>query len=172
MRDQIRAITVKQPWAWAIAHAGKTIENRSRGTSYRGTLAIHAGAAWSDRGMRDRRLRDVWDAAGLPRLMARGAYGFEWFPSRNEVIYGSVIAVADLVDSHPDAGCCRPWGESDYRETSGRRRTVVHHLVLEGIRPVPDPVPCRGALGLWWLPEDVAADLLNDYPTLEEGVTT
>ncbi|MEI4273912.1 hypothetical protein TEK04_19500 [Klenkia sp. LSe6-5] len=62
---------------------------------------------------------------------------------------GAVIAVAQLVDSHPDAGCCRPWGESDYTETSGRRRTAVHHLVLEQVVPLRTPVPARGALGLW-----------------------
>lgn len=29
------------------------------------------------------------------------------------------------------------------------------HWELDDVRPLPDPVPCRGALGLWRLPEDV-----------------
>jgi hypothetical protein len=146
--SRLRAITVKQPWAWAIARAGKTIENRSRGTAHRGPLAIHAGLAWSGRGADDKRVlaavRKVTRDDILPSDLSRGA----------------VIAIAELVDSHPDAGCCRPWGESEYSEAGGRVRTVVHHLVLEDIRPLPEALPCRGALGLWWLPEDVVADLL------------
>ena len=29
------------------------------------------------------------------------------------------------------------------------------HIELGDVRPLADPVPCRGRLGLWWLPEDV-----------------
>ncbi len=38
----MKALSIRQPWAYAILNLGKTIENRSRGTSYRGALAIHA----------------------------------------------------------------------------------------------------------------------------------
>lgn len=139
----MRAITVKQPWAWAIAYAGKTIENRSRGTTYRGPLAIHAGLKPSPRGARDRRILDATAWLSTPEV------------DRRALPLGKVVAVAELVDAHPDAQCCRPWGESTYLETSGRQRTAVHHLVLEDIRPLPVPLPCRGALGLWRLPADV-----------------
>lgn len=42
-----QALSVRQPWAWAIIHAGKDIENRSwqavnHGLSKRGRIAIHA----------------------------------------------------------------------------------------------------------------------------------
>lgn len=144
--SDVRAITVKQPWAWAIAHGGKTVENRSRGTAYRGPLLIHAGLVWSQRGEYDPRVRAAWN--GLHPQLA-GSLGFTEHPT------GAVIAVAQLVDAHPDANCCRPWGESEYLEASGRRRTVVHHLVLEDVVPLPEPVPCRGALGLWRPPADV-----------------
>jgi hypothetical protein len=38
----IRTLSVRQPWAWAILHGGKNIENRSKRTKVRGTIAIHA----------------------------------------------------------------------------------------------------------------------------------
>jgi hypothetical protein len=38
-------LTVRQPWASAIFHAGKDIENRVWPTDYRGRLWIHAGLA-------------------------------------------------------------------------------------------------------------------------------
>lgn len=137
----VRAITVKQPWAWAIAHGGKTIENRSRGTKFRGLILIHAGASWSDRGGRDDRVLDAWWGAGpRPRHASLEAAHYRT---------RAVIAVAELVDSHPDAACCRPWGESQYSEASGRTRTDVHHLVLANVLALPDPVPATGALGLW-----------------------
>lgn len=144
-RSDIRAITVKQPWAWAIAFAGKDIENRSAGSTYRGLLAVHAGLSFSARGSHDPRILASARRLDAPKI------------DRRELPMGAVIALAELVDVHPDAGCCRPWGESSYVETSGRRRTAVHHLVLEEIRPLPEPLPCRGALGLWRLPADVAA---------------
>lgn len=36
-------ITVRQPWAWAIIHGHKDVENRSWPTRHRGLLLIHAG---------------------------------------------------------------------------------------------------------------------------------
>ncbi len=40
----MKALTIRQPWASLIAHGVKTIETRSWKTSYRGPIAIHAGA--------------------------------------------------------------------------------------------------------------------------------
>lgn len=39
----MKALSVRNPWAWAILHAGKSIENRVWRTNYRGPLLIHAG---------------------------------------------------------------------------------------------------------------------------------
>jgi hypothetical protein len=36
-------LTIRQPWASATFHAGKSVENRRRRTHYRGRLWIHAG---------------------------------------------------------------------------------------------------------------------------------
>lgn len=52
-----RVLTVQPPWSWAIAHGGKTVENRTDCKSYRGELFIHAGRRWSTRGEHDRRVR-------------------------------------------------------------------------------------------------------------------
>lgn len=38
-----KGLTFVQPWATAVAFAGKDIENRSWRTHYRGPLAVHAG---------------------------------------------------------------------------------------------------------------------------------
>lgn len=38
----MKAISIKQPWAYAILHLGKNIENRTWKTNYRGRVLIHA----------------------------------------------------------------------------------------------------------------------------------
>lgn len=156
----MKAITVRQPWAWAIAAGAKTIENRTRGTSYRGHLAIHAATRWSGR--------------GADNYLIRLEHGRRMFHTDIYVVpmphpdlfpLGAVIAIAQLVDSHPDTGCCRPWGESTYEEAGGRTRTTLHHLVLDDICPLPMPLPARGALGLWTPDHDLAL-ALTSAPTL------
>jgi hypothetical protein len=164
--NDVRAITVRQPWAWAIAAGHKLVENRSQGTKYRGPLIIHAGKQWSDRGRQDSRVVEVWKAAGYPMWPATARHSGGVAMQRALTPLGEVIAVAQLVDSHPDAGCCRPWGESSYTEGDGKLRTAVHHLVLEDVRALEFGTPARGALGLWrpdvdlvrWLTEQ---DLLS-----------
>lgn len=37
-----RVLSLKQPWAWAVATGRKKVENRSWSTPYRGTVYIHA----------------------------------------------------------------------------------------------------------------------------------
>lgn len=38
-----RAVTIHGPWAWAVAHGYKRVENRVWETPFRGELVIHAG---------------------------------------------------------------------------------------------------------------------------------
>ena len=73
----MKVLTIRQPWAWAIAHAGKDIENRSWITHYRGPVAIHAGLGRAE-------------ISELPRGVRR--------PVESELISGAIIAVVDLVD--------------------------------------------------------------------------
>lgn len=44
----MRAITVRQPWAYLISRGHKPVENRAWQTSYRGPLIIHAAAKPDD----------------------------------------------------------------------------------------------------------------------------
>jgi hypothetical protein len=40
----MKALSIRQPWAWAIAAGHKRVENRTWPTSFRGPIAIHAPA--------------------------------------------------------------------------------------------------------------------------------
>lgn len=156
----MKAITIRQPWCWAVAIGAKTVENRTRGTLYRGPLAIHAGQGWSDRGRRDWRIARTLVDSRSPIAGPHSAAELINGALRPEQFHlAAVIAIAELVDSHPDTGCCRPWGESNYTEAGGRTRTVIHHLVLEDIQALTPPVPARGALGLWTPADDLLEHL-------------
>lgn len=40
----MKALSIRQPWAWLIVNGHKDIENRSWSTQFRGRLLVHAGA--------------------------------------------------------------------------------------------------------------------------------
>lgn len=44
------ALSIQQPWAWAILKAGKDIENREWFSHYRGRFLIHAGKRYDKEG--------------------------------------------------------------------------------------------------------------------------
>ena len=121
----VRGLTVKQPWAAAIAHGSKRVENRTWRTRRRGWILISAGKAVDSASLGD----PMVVSAGLsPRHLVRGA----------------IVALGRLVDCHPDDGRCSLW--------SARGQW---HWVLDDVRALTEPVPCRGALGLWTAPPEV-----------------
>lgn len=150
----MRAITVRQPWAWAIAEGWKGIENRGQNIAgaHRGPVAIHAGLAWDLGAFHDPTLAPLLANLGIYRGNADGNYFRE----------GAVIAVVDLVDVHPGwmepkTKLCSPWA-IDYVKHAGQ-----HHLVLANPRPLATPVPAKGRLGLWTLPDDVEVAVLAQF---------
>lgn len=143
--DTIRGLTIKQPWAFAIAEGFKTIENRSRRTNYRGTLLIHAGQTHDRSVVIVRYSRDA--AARLDELGGSGNFWDArcYIPSRvlppphATIALSGVIATARLAGCHEAAdGCCSPWGLADQ-----------WHWELADIQPLSRAVAKAGALGLW-----------------------
>jgi len=167
-----RILTVKQPWAWAIIHGRKDVENRVRNLAgdFRGRVAIHAGLVFDEPDGNDWELRraitsedngwpasdgEMWGADSAdpndPRFAVRGA----------------IIGVVDLTDAHEGHTCfsahgrrCSPWAEAR-----------VWHLHLDNARALTTPIPFKGALGLRWLDEAtidlIDADLISRAERLE-----
>lgn len=147
----MRVLTVKQPWAWAIVHGQKDVENRVRSLGpYRGPVAIHAALGWSDFGAEDWEVRR---AVASELLGWRADDGEVWAadtiePDDPSFVRGAIIGVVDLVDVHADCTenvdgyghtpTCSPWAMADH-----------HHLVLANPRPLPRPITATGRLGLW-----------------------
>lgn len=83
------ALSVRQPWAWAIVHAGKPVENRdwraaNPGLKFRGSFAVHAS-----RGMTQAEYDDA------TAFMA--AIGVTCPPAA-DLERGGIIGVATVVD--------------------------------------------------------------------------
>jgi hypothetical protein len=131
MADGLRALSIRQPWAWAILYGGKRVENRSWYTAYRGPIYLHAGLQ-VDRGAEDG-LADVILAVPEPRPPA---------------YRGAVLGIAELVDCVPISEV--PAGQQDWS-------VGPWCFILEGVRALERPVAAKGALGIFTL--EAAAEL-------------
>ncbi|WP_067487794.1 hypothetical protein [Actinomadura hibisca] len=122
----MQAISVQQPWAFAIARGGKTVCNQGLPTAYRGPLLVHAS------------MRVDLKACDSPLVQAAG-----WNPRDPLATLGAVIAVAELEDvcssAVLDGTCeCGPWAEPE-----------KHHWKLADVRPLPRPVVALGRPEMW-----------------------
>lgn len=119
----MKALTVRQPWCWAIFNAGKNIENRSWSTKVRGRVAIHAalGSDWSEYDFAERFMRDRIDDFVIPPI--------------GELDRGAIIGTVEIVDCVKESSS--PWFMGEYG------------FVLRNAEPLAKPIPCKGRLGFW-----------------------
>lgn len=124
----MKALSIKQPWAWLIIHGGKDIENRTWHTKHRGRFLVHAS-----KGMTKREYRHARDYA------RQG--GVEIPPiSELDQQCGGIIGSVELVDSVNSHDS--PW----YMGQKG--------FVLRDPKPIPF-IPYRGRLQFFEVPNDL-----------------
>lgn len=124
--EQLLALSVRQPWAHAIVHLEKDIENRSRTLSHRGLTLIHASAGMT--------ADEYEEAAGFI-----GAAVLKGIPHRHALDRGGIIGVVEIVD------CVRASDSPWWMGPCG--------LVLRNARPLPF-IPCKGTVcPLFWKPD-------------------
>ncbi|MFJ3699571.1 hypothetical protein ACIPW9_36520 [Streptomyces sp. NPDC090052] len=92
----VRALTIRQPWAGAIVHQTKRVENRTwkLPTAHHGTRILIHAAAQLDKNAK--------------------IYGPHFG------VYGAIIGIATITSYHwsDDGTCCGPWGfENAYHWT-------------------------------------------------------
>lgn len=121
----MKALSIRQPWAWCILH-GKPVENRKWWTSYRGPLLIHAAKGMT---------RDEYeDCRGFAARLGLTV------PPMADLPRGGIVGQAKLVDCA--SRHASPW----FFGPNG--------LVLADVEPLPF-IPFKGALGLFDVPEGV-----------------
>lgn len=169
MSPTIKALTLWQPWASAVAVGAKCIETRSWSTNYRGPLAIHAAQTLAAVREFERQIvmAPYWRAALRPALLVDG----NPYRLRIDLPYGAIVAIAELVDviragdvvgiderhkhdSHPDAG---DWSE----ELLGDFGPDRWAFILDNVHAIVPPWPADGRQRLWsWrLPPSLEGEL-------------
>jgi hypothetical protein len=149
----LRALSIQQPYAWAIATQGKDVENRTRPTAHRGLLAIHASKKPDEYPQLPYRAEHV-----LRRLLAERALSRRRPEGAELLVGGMIVAVAEVSGCHWWRDCLKLrkrgscWGEYACSEWAA---TGQFHWELSAVRPLAEPVPCKGMLGLWTVPDDV-----------------
>jgi hypothetical protein len=136
----MKALTVSQPFASLIASGEKWVENRTWATGYRGPILIHAGK----------------------RSTYIGPEQLQEYPT------GCILAVADL-------GACllvasmRAMSRSVLVPRLGKTiGKILDHAhtqgpwcwVLGNVVAFAEPIPFRGELGLFDVPNDLVADAI------------
>lgn len=136
----MRGLTLYQPWAHLVCVGAKRFETRSWKTSYRGTLAIHAGSKWTP---------------ALALKTTEPMFGNYCFPVNGIVPFrfGAIICVVELVDCQPAYALKPSLGAEeiafgDYSE--GRWAWQ-----LECPRILEAEIDCRGRQGLWEVPAEL-----------------
>lgn len=144
----MKALTLTQPWATLVAIGAKRIETRSWRTPYRGQLVIHAAVgfpSWARDTVRD-------DPCFSQALNQAGFFTWRDLPR------GAIVATARLVGCHPTESIALDFSvPADVAEYAfGDFGEGRWGCFLQGVRRLTEPVPCKGALGLWTvLPEIV-----------------
>ena len=131
----MKAITLCQPYAAWVAEGLKD-ETRTWTTKHRGPLAIHVSQRVDHEAM--------------------GTIGGPYHAARMLNERGKIICVANLVDVRP----MRPEDEGRAKIGWSDRR---HLWILRDVFRVP-PLPWKGSLGLWWVPDEAVANVLRSPP--------
>lgn len=149
----MKALTLVQPWAWAVIHAGKDVENRTwrPPESLLGQrFAIHAGKGWDEDGYR-------W-------LLDRGLHP----PSRDRITRGAVVGSAVLSGIIEGGTVVRGVVRPGRRDGLAMEAACCHvdlggwyasrvGWILRDVVALQVVEDCRGYQGLWPLPPGLAS---------------
>lgn len=120
----MKALSVNQPWAWAIVNGHKPVENRDWNTNRRGWFLIHAGK------------KIDYDAYGFLQSMGLDV------PAPHELQIGGIVGKANLVN-------CIHEREKDWLTNEDKPWFFGEYgFMLDSAEPC-EFKPCKGALGFF-----------------------
>lgn len=165
--NEIKAISLWQPWASLIAFNEKAIETRSWGTDYRGPLAIHATQSTP--------LDERWEPALHDYItnifsVTLAKYGVRRW---SDLPQGSIVAVATLaevvkIEADSDAVSGRFWYGRSYEATFGNYDTGRFMWCMKDVYRLEVPILWKGARGLWDASE--VPGLAESYAAFLDGL--
>lgn len=150
--EVLPALTLRQPWAWAVFHAGKDIENRDNNTNFRGRVVVHAAAAKHEtqelayfkdavQWMVSRGLArsDEWPALRSVHVSREQHERLIAIPHRDELPRGVILGTVDLVGvmAPEESAVWKMGGKHGYRIREPRETAHVEWKGLPGWFYVP-----------------------------------
>ena len=140
----MKAISLWQPWASAIALGYKRIETRSWPTKHRGLIAIHAAKRWT---ADERQTAEIFESQ-------YGLTGLATAPR------GCIVAIAKIVSVRPTEHLIDEI--SNIEEMLGNYGPNRYGWMLEDVRKLEHPVPWRGMQGLFEVSDNAIAKATNN----------
>lgn len=186
--QSIKALSILQPWASLIVHGHKKIETRSFQRSYRGPLLIHASKG---------KIAELEALCNCPPFKDCLPQKDVLFPGGGKKKYadiaalpfGAIIGMVQLVDIVPfdnQFGGALP-GKFFFSETAYRNGLKAtwdltekeyafgdysegrYGWLLSDPIVFPEPIPCKGNLGLWNPTPEVMAQVEEQIKAAEHG---
>ena len=133
----MKAISLWQPWASAIALGCKRIETRHWSTHYRGPIAIHAAKRWTG------------DERHFAELVAS-----EYDVRLRTPPLGAIVATAKLTACRRSEDLIAD-GLTDMEEAFGNYGPQRFGWVFLDIVALPTPIPFSGHQGLFDVPDHI-----------------
>jgi hypothetical protein len=149
MTQLLPILSVRQPWASAIIHAGKDIENRSRPTKLRGRILIHASLHVPKKTEIDRCI-EVFSKTSLAEHYEHS--WIRWYFNRIiPNIKGGIVGSVEIIDciDEDDERAKSPWFIGKYG------------YVLKNPKFLP-LLPLKGRLGFFTDPATAALSHMDD----------
>lgn len=134
----MKAISLWEPWATAIAIELKQIETRHWFTSYRGPVAIHAAKTREHAHI-------VWDPDFDPAIT--GAFSSSGVESIDDLPFGCVVCTANLVACDRVEGVRGKISRIEY--ALGNYDNGRFAWRLENVVRLAAPIPAKGSQGFW-----------------------
>lgn len=161
----MKALSIRQPWCWAILNAGKRVENRDwRGPpSFRGVFLLHAAKGCTLDEFEDG-VFAIEQARGGPTLpipplgsMPRGA-----IVGRATIFHGGVVRThsdGHRVGPGPNCQLCGlpVWNQEQCQKPDPWAVPETLGLVLADVERLVEPIQFKGALGFFDVPDDLLA---------------
>ena len=115
----MKALSIRQPWAWLIVHGYKDVENRSWSTKFRSRVQVHAGK--------------IPDPGWFPQLSLEVQGRGIALPDQSSL--GALVGEVDIIDCVSEGD--PPWFTGSYG------------FLLSKPMAYSQPIPYRGRLGFF-----------------------
>lgn len=139
MNQQIKVLTLLQPWATLVVIGAKKIETRSWRTKYRGLIAIHSSAKWKS-------AEDI-ELAHSNRHFADALNRAGYIPS--DLPLGKILGVCSVDNCKLICELSNLFPPPEPEFSFGNYAPGRWGWGLSGAREFKEPVPATGSRMLW-----------------------